>query len=91
MANSSASVDEMFIVCYSIVDRFYDDIIFSPNIRDRGNNIIFNTCIRYNEHSVRTIRGILVDIIEIVEMNSSYFSIFVFHYISGKTIGKDIY
>ena len=74
-----------------MVDRFYNDIIFFLNIRDRGNNIIFNTCIRYNKYSVRTIRGILVDIIEILEMNSSCFIIFTFHYISGKTIGKGIY
>ena len=74
-----------------MVDRFYDDIIFSLNIRDRGNNIIFNTCIRCNKHSVRAIREILVDIIEIVEINSSCFIIFTFHYISEKTIGKGIY
>jgi len=73
------------------MDGFHDNIIFKENMRDKDSNIVFNTCIRYNKHSVRTIREVLVDILEIVEINSSCFGIFVSYYIKGKTIIKDIY
>ena len=49
--------------------------MFSPNIRDRGSNVIFDTCIRYDEHSIKTIEEALVNILEFVEMGSSCFSI----------------
>ena len=65
--------------------------MFSLNIRDEDSNVVFNTCIRYNKHSVRTIREVLVDILEIVEIDSSCFDIFAFYYIKGKKIIKDIY
>jgi len=34
--------------------------MFSLNMRDGDSNVVFNTCIRYNEHSVKTIREVLV-------------------------------
>jgi len=73
------------------MDGFHDNIMFSLNMRDEDSNVVFNTCIRYNKHSVRIVREVLVDILEIVKMNSSYFGIFAFYYITGKTIIKDIY
>jgi len=65
--------------------------MFSLNIRDEDSNVVFNTCIRYNKYSVRTIREVLIDILEIVEIDSSCFGIFAFYYIKGKIIIKDIY
>ena len=70
---------------------FSDNIMFSPNMRDRDNNIIFNTFIRYDEHGVRTIGGALVDILKFVEIGSSCFGIFIFYYIKGKIIRKSVY
>ena len=65
--------------------------MFFLNIRDEDSNVVFNTCIRYNKYCVRTIREVLIDILEIVEIDSSCFGIFAFYYIKGKTIIKDIY
>ena len=65
---------------------FHNNIVFSPNIRNRGSNVIFDTCIRYNEHGVRTIEEVLIDILEFVEIGSSCFSIFTFYYIKEKVI-----
>jgi len=67
-----------------MMNDFHNNIVFSPNIRDRGSNIIFDTCIRYDEHGIKTIEEALVNILEFVEMGSSCFSIF--YYIKEKVI-----
>jgi len=72
------------------MNSFHDNIMFSPNIRDGGSNVFFDTCVRYNEHSIRTIREVLVDVLKFIEMSSSCFDIFAFYYIEEKVIRKDI-
>ena len=69
-----------------MMNDFHNNIVFSPNIRDKGCDVIFDTCIRYryNEHSVRTIEEALIDILEFFEIGSSCFSIFTFYYIKEK-------
>ena len=74
-----------------MMNSFYDNIIFSPNIGDGDNNVVFDTCVRCNEHSVGTIKGALIDILKFIEIGSSCFNIFAFYYIEGKVIKKDIY
>ena len=53
-------------------------------MRDGGNSVVFDTYIRYNEHSVKTIRGALVDILKFVEIGSSCFGIFIFTILKKK-------
>ena len=53
-------------------------------MRDGGSNVVFDTYIRYNEHSVKTIGGALVDILEFVEIGSSCFGIFIFTILKKK-------
>jgi len=65
--------------------------MFSPNIRDRDSDVVFDTYIKYDKHSIRAIRESLVNVLKFVEMDSSCFSIFVFYYIKGKVIRKGIY
>ena len=66
---------------------FYDNIIFSLNMRDGGSNVAFDTCVRYDEHSIRTIRGTLVNVLKFIEIGSSCFA---FYYIEEKVIRKSI-
>ena len=47
--------------------------MFSLNVRNRGSNVIFDTCIRYNEDSFRTTGETLIDVLEFVEIGSSCF------------------
>jgi len=35
-----------------MMNSFCDNVAFSLNIRDESNDVVFNTCIRYNKHSV---------------------------------------
>jgi len=69
---------------------FHNNIIFSPNIRDGDSNVVFDTCVRYDEHSVKTIRETLVNFLKFIEISSSYFDIFAFYCIEEKVIRKDI-
>jgi len=66
------------------MNSFHDNIIFSLNMRNRGSNIVLDTYIRYDEHNIRTIGGALVDVLEFVEIGSSYFSIFIYFTILKK-------
>ena len=66
------------------MNSFHNNIVFSPNMRDGGSNVVFDTYIRYNEHSVKTIGGALVDILEFVEIGSSCFGIFIFTILKKK-------
>ena len=67
-----------------MMNSFHNNIVFSPNMRDGGNSVVFDTYIRYNEHSVKTIRGALVDILKFVEIGSSCFGIFIFTILKKK-------
>jgi len=68
-----------------MMNSFHNNIVFSPNMRDGGNNVVFDTYIRYNEHSIKTIRGgALVDILEFVEIGSSCFGTFIFTILKKK-------
>lgn len=44
------------------MNSFSNNIVFYLSMRNRGSNVIFDTCIRYDEDSFRTIKEILVDI-----------------------------
>ena len=74
-----------------MINSFSDNVVFSLNIRYRGYNIVFDTCVRYDEYYVMTIGGPLVYILELIEMSSSCFGIFVFDRIKGKIIRKCIH
>ena len=74
-----------------MMNSFPDNIMFSPNVKNKGSNVIFDTCIRYDKDSFRTIGETLVDVFEFVEIGSYCFGIFTFDYIKGKTIRKSIY
>ena len=72
------------------MNSFHDNIMFSPNMRDGGSNVVFNTYVRYDEHSVRAIREALVNILKFIEMSSFFFDIFAFYCIEERVIRKDI-
>ena len=73
------------------MDSSCNNIVFFLNMRNRGSNVVLDTCIRYDKHNIRNIREALIDVLEFVEISSSYFSIFMFYYIKEKAIRKDIY
>jgi len=71
-----------------MINGFSDNTIFSLDIRNRSSDVVFDTCIRYDEDSFWTIGETLVDIFKFVEMDSSCFDIFVFNYIKEKKSEK---
>lgn len=73
-----------------MMNSLHDNVAFSLNMRDESNDVVFNTCIGYNKHSVWTIRKALINIFELVKMDGSCFGIITFHYIK-KMIRKSVY
>ena len=74
-----------------IIDSFHDNLIFYSNMQDWSGNVIFNTCIRDDEHDIMTIEWTLENILEFTSISSSYFGIFVIYCMKEKTIRKSIY
>jgi len=57
----------------------------------RDSNVVVDTSVGYNEYSVWFWARSLIDILKMVEMSSSGFSIFVFYYVKRAAIRKSIY
>ena len=60
---------------HCMMDSFLDNFMFSPNMWDWYNNVIFNTCVRNNKYSIIVLAWTFEDILEFIIMSSSYFSI----------------
>ena len=87
MAKSSASGS--YVHC--IVNGFSNNIMFSIDLCHRGSNVVVDASIRYNKYGVWFQARFFIDVLKIVEVGSSGFSIFAFYYIKRKTIKKGIY
>ena len=69
-----------------MINSFGDNILFSMNMWDWGNDIVFDISVRNDKNCVLINKKILVDVIEFVTIYNSCIGIFLVNWIKRKMI-----